>query len=71
LLDLAQHHHLLGRETLIKQGKTQFAELDAAKLDTLIQELVKEQKISIINPDAKSQEQLICLIPEAVAGGRK
>ena len=71
LLDLVRHHHLLGQDTLVKQAKSQFAEVEIAAIENLIQELAKEQKISIINPNAKPKEQLICLIPQAVVGGRK
>ena len=71
LHNLVKHHHILGQEILIKQVKTQFPEVEVAKIETLIQELVKEQKISVINPNAKPQERSICLIPQAVAGGKK
>ncbi|MDJ0573429.1 MAG: hypothetical protein QNJ53_30930 [Pleurocapsa sp. MO_192.B19] len=71
LLNLVKHHHLLGQETLIKQAKTQFTEVEVKIIETQIQELIKEQKISIINPNAKPKERLICLIPQAVAGGIK
>lgn len=71
LLNLVKHHHILGQETLIKQAKSQFAEVEAAEIEALIQELDKEQKISVINPNAKPQERSICLIPQAVAGGKK
>ena len=71
LLNLVQHHHLLGQETLIKNTKTQFTEIEVNEIEQLIKELVKEQKISIINPQDKPQERLICLIPQAIAGGTK
>jgi hypothetical protein len=71
LLDLVKHHHLLGQQILIKQAKSQFAEVAEANIENLIQELAKEQKISFINPNAKPKERLICLIPQAVAGGSK
>ena len=71
LLNLVKHHHILGQETLIEQAKSQFAEVEAAEIEALIQELDKEQKISVVNPNAKPQERSICLIPQAVAGGKK
>lgn len=71
LLTLVRHHHLLGQETLVKQAKTQFAEVEIVAIANLLQQLSKEGKISIINPNAKPKEQLICLIPQAVAGGVK
>ena len=73
LLNLVKHHHLLGQETLIQQAKSQFAEVEEAKIENLIQELAKEQTISFVNPNAKPEERLICLIPQAVAvaGGKK
>lgn len=71
LLDLVKHHHLLGQQILIKQAKSQFTEVEEAKIENLIQELAKEEKISFVNPNAKPKERLICLIPQAVAGGSK
>lgn len=71
LLNLVKHHCLLGQETLVKQAKTQFAEVTQTKLEHLIKELVREEKISIMNPNAKPQEQLICLIPQVVASNVK
>ena len=71
LFNLVQHHHILGQEILIKQAKTQFADVETAQIATLIEELAKEQKISIINPNAKPQERSICLVPQAVVGGKK
>ena len=71
LLDLVKHHHLLGQQILIKQAKSQFAEVEEAKIENLIQELAKEQKISFINSNAKPKERLVCLIPQTGAGGSK
>ena len=71
LLNLVKHHHILGQVILIAQTKTQFPEVEAAEIETLIEELDREQKISVVNPDAKPQERSICLIPQAVAGGKK
>ncbi len=71
LLNLVKHHHLLGQQTLIQQAKSQFAEIKEATIENLIQELAKEQKISFVNPNAKPKERLICLIPQAVPGGKK
>ena len=68
LLNLVKHHHLLGQQILIQQAKSQFAEVEEAKIENLIQELAKEQKISLINPTGKSEERLICLIPPKTAG---
>ncbi len=68
LLNLVKHHHILGQETLIQQAKSQFLEVETAEIATLIEELDREQKISVVNPDAKPQERSICLIPQAVAG---
>ncbi|WP_319420016.1 ATP-binding protein [Pleurocapsa sp. FMAR1] len=71
LLNLVKHHLLLGQQTLIQQAKSQFTEIEEVKIERLIQELSQEQKISFVNPNAKPQERLICLIPQAVAGGKK
>ncbi len=71
LLNLVKHHHLLGQQILIQQVKSQFTEIVEATIENLIQELAKEQKISIVNPNAKPKERLICLIPQAAAGASK
>ncbi|MGK7951897.1 MAG: ATP-binding protein [Xenococcaceae cyanobacterium] len=68
LLNLVKHHHLLGQQILIQQAKSQFAEVEEAKIENLIQELSQEQKISFVNPTAKPKERLICLIPPKTAG---
>jgi hypothetical protein len=68
LLNLVKHHHLLGQQILIQQAKSQFAEIEKAKIENLIQDLSQEQKISFVNPNAKPEERLICLIPPTTAG---
>ena len=69
LFNLVQHHHILGQETLIQQARSQFTDVETAKIATLIEELATEQKISVINPNARPQERSICLVPQTVAGG--
>ncbi|MDJ0595104.1 MAG: hypothetical protein QNJ72_34850, partial [Pleurocapsa sp. MO_226.B13] len=71
LLNFVKHHQFLGRATLIKQAKTQFYDAAETDIEKQIQQLVKERKISIINPQATPQERLICLIPAVAAGGKK
>ena len=70
LFNFVRHHQFLGEQTLIRQAQTQFAEVAEAEIKEQIQKLVEEEKISFINPDARPEERLICLIPQAVAGGR-
>ena len=62
LLNLVKHHHILGQQILIKQAKSQFAEVEEVQIENLIQELVQEQKICLINPKAKPEERIIALI---------
>ena len=71
LLNLVKHHCLLGYQTLIKQAKNQFFKVSETDIKEQIQQLIKEQKINIINPQAKPEEKLICLIPETVIVGKK
>lgn len=68
LFNLVKHHHLLGQEILIKQVKSQFAEIAETQIDNLIQELYKEKKISFVNPDAKPKDKLVCLVPSVKVG---
>jgi hypothetical protein len=68
LFNLVKHHHLLGQEILIKQTKSQFAEIAEIEIDNLIQELCEEKKISFVNPKAKSKDRLVCLVPSVTVG---
>ncbi len=52
----------MGVATLISQSVAQFPEVEETDLQLLIDLLCQEQKVKIINPKAKLQDRLICLV---------
>lgn len=70
LLNLVKHDLVLGQQILIKQAKSQFAEVEETKIENLIQELAKEKKICSSPPKAEPKDRVICFIPPT-AGGSK
>ncbi|MEY3869328.1 MAG: hypothetical protein RLZZ338_3219 [Cyanobacteriota bacterium] len=63
LLDLVTTHQMIGRLTLIQNACSQFPQFNQSQVDQLIEELCHNQKILILDPKAKLDEQLICLVP--------
>ena len=52
----------MGLMTLIEQCRRQLSHVMKSEIESSIYQLCEEEKVKIINPDAKLQEQLICLI---------
>jgi Cdc6-like AAA superfamily ATPase len=65
LLNFVISQQFLGRQTLIHNASSQFPDVDESKIDQLIDQLCKENKIQILDPRAKPKAQLICLVPKA------
>ncbi len=65
LFNLVITQHFLGRSTLIENASRQFPDVDTSKIDQLIEQLCKENKIQILDPRAKPKAQLVCLVPKA------
>jgi hypothetical protein len=65
LLNFVITQHFLGRQTLIQNAISQFPDVDESKIDQLIDKLCQENKIQILDDNAKKNEQLICLVPTA------
>jgi Cdc6-like AAA superfamily ATPase len=63
LLNLVKTQHLLGKPTLIDNAISNFATVNEAQINVLIQQLCQENKIQILDPKAKPEAQLICLVP--------
>jgi hypothetical protein len=63
LFNLVTTHHFLGRQTLIDNAISNFPTVNEAQINVLIQQLCQENKIQILDPKAKPEAQLICLVP--------
>jgi GTPase SAR1 family protein len=65
LLNLVKTQGYMGIPTLMTQSASQFSFVTEADVQLLIELLCQEQKVKIINPKAKLQDQLICFIAKA------
>ena len=63
LLNLVTTQHFLGRPTLIQNALNQFSQVNKSQVDQLIQHLCQEKRIQILDPNAKPEAQLVCLVP--------
>lgn len=63
LFNLVKTQHLLGKPTLIDNAISNFPTVNEAQINVLIKQLCEENKIQILNPKAKPEAQLICLVP--------
>lgn len=63
LVNLVITQLFLGRQTLIQNANNQFPEVNESKINQLIEQLCKESKIQILDPDAPQKAQLVCLVP--------
>ncbi|MBD2436248.1 P-loop NTPase fold protein [Nostoc sp. FACHB-110] len=62
LVNLVKTQSFMGVPTLIKNSVEQFPNVKANDVQLLIELLCQEKKVKIINPKAKLQDQLICLV---------
>ncbi|MFO0052408.1 MAG: ATP-binding protein, partial [Dolichospermum sp.] len=62
LFNLVKTQHLLGKPTLIDNAISNFPTVNEAQINVLIQQLCEENKIQIVDPKAKPEAQLICLV---------
>ena len=65
LLSLVKTQGFMGKNTLIQNTISKFSQLTESKIDQLIQQLIKAQKIKIVNPDAPAKDHLVCYVPQA------
>lgn len=61
LLNLVQTNGLMGRQILIENICSQFAQVQASQVEQLIEQLCQEKQISILGPQEKPEAQLVCL----------
>ncbi|MBD2626115.1 ATP-binding protein [Trichormus variabilis] len=64
LFNLVTTQHFLGRQTLIQNAISNFNTVSEAQINVFIQQLCQENKIKILDPKAKPEAQLICLVPQ-------
>nr|CAC39269.1 hypothetical protein [Tolypothrix sp. PCC 7601] len=62
LLNLVTTQGYMGVPTLISQAVSHFSDIKESEIQHLIDLLCQEKKVKIINPKAKIQDRLICLI---------
>ncbi|BAY36331.1 hypothetical protein NIES2111_06570 [Nostoc sp. NIES-2111] len=62
LLNLVKTQGYMGVKTLITNSAAQFPSVRQSDVQLLIELLCQEKKVKIINPKAKLQDQLICLL---------
>ena len=63
LLNLVKTQHLLGKQALINNAISSFPKVNEDQINVLIKQLCEENKIQILDPKAKPEAQLICLVP--------
>jgi Cdc6-like AAA superfamily ATPase len=64
LVNLVSTQLFLGRETLIKNTMNAFNTVNESQINVFIKQLCQEKKIQILDPKAKPEAQLICLVPQ-------
>ncbi len=63
VLNLIRKKSFMERNSIIENTLDQFVKVEQSQIDIIIQELEGEQKIKIISPTSKSDEQLVCFVP--------
>jgi hypothetical protein len=64
LLNLIQTQHFMGKQVLIQNVRSQFTKVSEPQIEDLIRQLCQEKQIQILDPKAKPEAQLICLVPK-------
>ncbi len=65
LINLVTTQQLLGRSTLIQNALESFPQANESQVKELIQQLCQENKVQILDPKAKPEAQLVCLVPNS------
>lgn len=65
LLSLVTTQQFLGRKTLMQNAISRFAQVQESQVEQLIQQLCQANKVQILDPNAKPEAQLICLVPSS------
>lgn len=62
LLNLVIHQGFIGRSRLIQNTSGQFTDVKQADIEQMLDQLCQENKIQIVNPKAKPEDQTVCLV---------
>lgn len=65
LLNFVTTQKMIGMPILIQNACSQFPQVNQSQVEQLIDELCQEKEISILDPNAKLDAQLICLVPKS------
>ena len=63
LLNLVKTQQFVGRQTLIQNALSRFSQVNESQVEQLIQQMCQAKQIQLIDPHAKPEAQLICLVP--------
>jgi hypothetical protein len=64
ILNLVTMQQFMGLQAVIQSVRTQFPTVSESDVDQLIQELCQEQRIKILDPQAKPEAQLVFWLPQ-------
>ncbi|MUL37547.1 ATP-binding protein [Gloeocapsopsis dulcis] len=67
IMNLVTTQQFLGRNTLVQNALDRFSSLpvDEIQIEQLMHKLCQENKVQILDPNAKPEAQLICLVPNS------
>lgn len=65
LLNLVKTQQFLGRQTLIENVLNRFSQVNESQVEQLIHQLCQTRQIQLLDPNAKPEAQLICLVPSS------
>jgi hypothetical protein len=63
VLNLIRQQSFMERDSIIENTLNQFVKIEHSTIDIIIAELEGENKIKIIAPTSKLDEQLVCFVP--------
>ena len=64
LLNLIKTQQIVARNIILEKTANHFSFVQEIVADQLLQELCQENQVSILDPQAKPEEQLVCLVPQ-------
>jgi hypothetical protein len=64
IFNLVATQHFLARHILIENACSNCCKVNESQINELIKQLYQENKIKILDPKAKPEAQLICLVPQ-------
>jgi len=64
LLNLAKTQGLLGRIILVNNTFDKFSDVDQSQVEEVLNQLINENKIKLVNPNAPPEDQLVYFVPQ-------